>query len=126
MAGFTDLVLQAQPSLVHKCIASATEGRSWRWEITGFVDSLGADVDLTSATCLCVVQDKVDGVNVVALTATGSPGKVTITAIPSLTAGLVPAGQRDRDCVWSLTLTLAGSQVQVWGPTHSPFKIEAA
>jgi hypothetical protein len=46
-----DLVLQAQPSLVDKCIASATEGRSWRWEITGFVDTLGADIDLTSATC---------------------------------------------------------------------------
>jgi hypothetical protein len=124
MAGFTDLVLQAQPSLVHRCIASATEGRSWRWEITGFADTLGADVDLTSATCTCVVQDKVDGTTVATLSATGSSGKVTITAAPSLTAGLA-AGQRDRDCVWSLVVTLAGSQVQVWGPTHSQFKIEA-
>lgn len=124
MSGFQDLVLQAQPSLVHRCIASATEGRSWRWEITGFVDTTGADVDLSSATCTCIVQDKVDGVNVVTLTATGSSGKVTITAAPATTAGLA-AGQRDRDCVWSLTVTLSGSQVQVWGPTHSQFKIEA-
>ena len=125
MAGITDLLLQAQPSLVERCLASATEGRSWRWEITGFVDTLGVDVDLTSATCTCIIQDKVDGVTLLTLTATGSSGKVTITATPTQTANLAN-GKRERDCVWSLALTLSGSQVQVWGPVHSRFKIEAA
>lgn len=125
MAGFADLLLQAQPSLVEKCLASASEGRSWRWEITGFVDTLGAPVDLSSATCTCIIQDKVDGVTVLALTAVGSSGQVTITATPAQTANLAN-GKRERDCVWSLTLTLAGSQVQVWGPVQSRFKIEAA
>ena len=125
MAGFADLLLQAQPALVDKCLASATEGRSWRWEITGFVDTLGADIDLTAATCTCIIQDKVDGVTVLTLTATGSSGKVTITATAAQTANLAN-GKPERDCVWSLALTLSSSQVQVWGPVHSRFKIEAS
>lgn len=125
MAGFTDLVAAAMPSLV-SADGAGTEGRSWRYTITGFADATGAAIDLSGATCVCKILDKVDGVTVLTPTATGdSTGTVTITATPTATAGLAD-GKHKRLCVWSLVITDAsGSQAQVWGPTDSRFWIEA-
>ena len=128
MAGFTDLLAAGQPALVGGgCDAAGTEGRSWRWELTGFTDGAGAAVDLsTGYTFDCRILTAVDGTTVATPTVTGSSGGLTITVPPGTTSGLANGLSR-RACRWTLTVTQTStsSQLQVWGPTNSRFWIEA-
>lgn len=122
MAGFTDLVQQAQPALV-EVNGRATEGRTWRWEFGGVVDSTGANIDLSGVTGVCAVLDTVSGTQIIALTFTGGLGSFVIGATQAATAGLAP-GVKARNCVWGLVLTSGGESVQVWSPAASKFIID--
>lgn len=122
MAGFTDLVLRAQPALV-SVEASATEGRSWRFEFADVTDTGGTPVDLSTAVGVCAILTAVDGTTVASPAFVGGVGTFTLTLDEADTVDLA-AGSTRRMCVWGLVVTMAGDSVQFFGPFSSRFMIE--
>lgn len=128
MAGFTDLVDQAQPALLGGGVsASATEGRTWRWQFLDVNDLAGDPIDLAAVTGTCKVLTEAGGTEVIALTFTGAAdGSFTLGADEAATAGLhTGTAAKARVCTWSLVLTSGGDSVQIWGPANSRFSIVA-
>lgn len=126
MAGFTDLVDQAQPALLGAGVsASATEGRTWRWQFLDVNDLAGDPIDLTGVTGVCKVLSAVGGSDVIELDFDGAAdGSFTIGADEADTAGLYEGdGKRARTCAWTLVLTDGTDSVQVWNPMNSRFSI---
>lgn len=131
MAGFTDLVLAAQPAILSDgCQARATEGMTWKWTISGFNDAAGTPVDLSAVTGTCTLYAaKTGGATVTTLTVTGtSGGTITLYKDEAATVGLAAGADSKgtRLCYWSLTLSNGTDTVCVWNPTTSKFIIEKA
>lgn len=131
MSGFADLVLDASASVGGRLLDvnfDLTEGTTCKWTLEDIVDRAGADIDLSSATIACKVVTDVDGAEVLALTATGGVGTLSISATSAETADLATGATKTtpRKCLWYCTVTSAGSKVQFWGPTGSNFRIYPA
>jgi hypothetical protein len=135
MAGWDDVVRQAQPRLSDTEGAGGTEGRKWEWDFSAVTDTAGTAVDLSTATGTCQIFTA-DGLTVVATpTFTGSAdGTFTITLADASTAGLATdsanasnsaTATKPRRCLWSLEVTLSSKSVQFWGPRGSTFTIDA-
>lgn len=124
MAGFTDLVPQAQPALFGAGVsAQATEGRTWLWKFIELTDLTGTAIDLTGATATCAVLDRATGATVLALDFTiGAAGTFTIGKDEASTVALV-TGDTARSCLWSLIVVKGGDSVQFWG-LNSTFQIK--
>lgn len=126
MAGFTDLVAQAQPALIGQgCAASGTAGRTWSWRFTDLVDNDGDPIDLSAITGTAAVVTAPGGSDVVELTFDGGIGEFTIGADEGDTAGTFSGAdyQRGRSCYWYLTLDDGTDSVQAWLVDNSPFQI---
>lgn len=131
MAGFADLVLDASATTggrLGDAPMSETEGVTWRWLWDEIVDRAGDPVDLTSATIVCKIVTDIDGADVLTLSSEGGVGTLTISATSAQTAGLATGAKRNqgRRCWWYCTVTSGSNKVQFWGPSGSPFLIQAA
>lgn len=135
MAGFNDLVLRASQTeggRLCDVVTDLTEGTTWKVVLEDITDAAGDPVDLTSATITCKVVSAVVGAvadpEVVAVTATGGVGTITLALTSAQTDGLaVGAGSSSpRRCWWYCTVSSAGSKVQFWGPADSTFLIYPA
>lgn len=123
MAGFTDLVAQAQPALYGKGVtASATAGATWLWSFVEVTDSAGDPINLSAVTGVCeVVNIDTDAV-VTTITFTGAAdGSFTLSKDESLTAAVAVGKYR-----WRLSLNNATDTVQAWGGNLSKFTVEEA
>lgn len=117
MAGFADLVQQAQPALVGGGVhVEGTAGADWEWEFEGVVDNNGDDIDLSTATGACVISN--NGADVATLTFTGGDGSFTVGLAATATADL-----NADSYTWSLVVTLSGTSVQFWGRSGSRFVV---
>lgn len=128
MAGWSDLVRRAQPRLLNFRFWG-TEGTDWGFHVGQFKDIAGDPVDFTGAAFTCKVLTDVDGSTVATWTVTGdSNGYLTGTLADSSTAGTATGATRNqgRFCIWYCVGTKSGEVVQFWGPSGSPFIIEAA
>lgn len=125
MAGFHDLVGQAQPAIYGGGFSGGgTEGRSWEWRFIDVNDNAGDPIDLTAVTGSCVLVTAVGGTQVLALTFTGGSGEFTVSADEAATAGLYTGtGKQALAVVWAMTLDNGVDSVQVWGPINSRFLI---
>ena len=125
MGVLAPLVDQAQPAIVDGGVeAAATEGRTWRWTFIDITDASGDPIDLTSVTGVCKVWTEVGGPVVVSLDVSGLPGEFTVSLDEALTVGLADtATHKGRGCVWGCWLDDGTDEVQIWGPSNSPFVI---
>lgn len=133
MAGFADLVARATASegrLGDAPVKGEVEGTTWKFVWDQIVDDAGDAIDLSSATIVCKIISTVTGgaadTEVLALTATGGVGTLTVSATSSETANLatgVTNANSARKCWWYCTVTSAGNKVQFWGPAGSQFNI---
>ena len=125
MAGFSDLVTQAQPAIFGGGVsASATAGRTWLWRFVDVNDTAGTPINLAAITGTCKVLTGVGGTVVATLTFTGGTGEFTVGLDEASTVGLY-AGVDGRPyaCWWSLVLDNGTDEVQVWGLSKSSFNI---
>ena len=132
MSGFADLVPRATASqgrLGDAPVQGETEGTTWKFSWDQIVDDAGDDIDLTSATIVCKIISTVTGAaadtEVLALTATGGVGTLTVSATSTETANLATGAKNNqpRKCWWYCTVTSGSNKVQFWGPVGSPFNI---
>lgn len=126
MAGFADLVTQAQPALLGQgCAGSASAGRTWSWRFTDILDNAGDPIDLSAVTADCEIVTAAGGGTILALDFDGGTGEFTISADETDTDGLFVDGDnsRGRICAWYLTITNGTDSVQVWMVDNSPFSI---
>lgn len=126
MAGFADLVSQAQPALFGGGFnVAATAGRTWKWRLYDINDSAGDPINLTAVTGTFTVVNSRGGSTVLALTFTGGIGEFTVSATKAATAGLFSGGndQTGRKCYWYGTLDDGTNSVQTWLVDNSEFTI---
>lgn len=126
MAGFNDLIPQAQPALAGGgCEAEATEGKDWEFPFEEIEDNNGDPIDM-SAGVTAVAKVWVGPTMLVALDYTGTTdGTFKLTAPASATGGLAN-GKDMRQCRWSLEVIKGGKKVQMWSAYNSPFNILTA
>ena len=125
MAGWADLQARAHPCLLNYRDAY-TEGTDWAFELVGFTDVAGDDVDMSTATFDCKVLTDLDGTVVATWTVTGtSDGRLLGTLADATSEGLGIGATKDtpRRCLWHCQGTLSGVKIQFWGPAGSPFYI---
>jgi hypothetical protein len=123
VAGFTDLIPQAQPALADGgCFAEATAGATWEWTFSGAVDSANNPVDFTGITGTCVVTDGAS--TVVTLTVTGTVGGFTVSKAKASTTALND-GEDRRQCSWSLYFDDGTERLWVWNSDNSVLVIKA-
>lgn len=120
MAGFTDLLLLAQPTIANVS-AAGTAGNTWRYEFVGVVDENGDPIDLTAAAGACEVLDSPGGSVLATFTVTGTLGGFLLDLDEATTAPL--AASSPLRCVWRCTFTQGGDAVRFWGPSGSTFTI---
>lgn len=126
MAGFADLVKQAQPALIGGGFhVDATAGRTWEWRCFDIEDDAGDPINFASITGTCKVVDSRGGSDVVTLTFTGGLGEFTVSATAAATASLFTGGNNEngRKCWWYLTLSDGTRSVQAWLVDNSTFSI---
>lgn len=126
MAGFNDLIPQAQPALAGDgCEAEATEGKDWEFPFEDIVDQVGDVIDMSAgATAVCKVW--VGTTLLIELEYTGTTeGTFKLTADAADTANLAN-GKDKRQCRWSLEVTKGDKKVQFWSAYNSPFNILTA
>lgn len=125
MAGFSDLVTQAQPAIFGGGVsASATAGRTWLWRFVDVNDTAGDPIDLSAVTGTCKVLTGVGGSVVATLDFDGGTGEFTVGLDETDTVGLYAgAGGKPYACWWSLVLDDSTDEVQVWGVSKSQFNI---
>jgi hypothetical protein len=127
VAGFSDLVMAATPSLAAVEWA-VTEGRDFLWVSDVVKDGAGDPIDLSGTTGVCKIVTDVGGSDVATLTYTGNAdGTFQVEASAATMADTATGGTRTqpRVCFWSLvvTETSSGKKCQFWGPGNSPFEI---
>jgi hypothetical protein len=128
VAGFADLVRQAQPALYAGGVtASATAGRTWRFDFTDVTDAAGDAIDLSAVTGTCEVLDTPGAASpVVAFTFDGNAdGTFSLTVDETDTDGLYSGSDnKGRMCYWNFVMTDGTDSVQVWDARNSKFVIQ--
>jgi hypothetical protein len=125
MAGFSDLVPQAQPALFGGGVSwMVTEGRTWEIAFTDVLDTADDPINLASGvTGTCTLWDATSGAVVVSLDFTGASGSFTLSKDETDTVGLAADKQDGRRCRWGFHMATASDSVQVWGPSNSTVTI---
>lgn len=122
MAGFSDLVLRAQPAM-NAVAASPTQGATWLWRFDLPKDDAGNLIDIsTGATGVCKIVDGVLGSEILELTFVGGNGFFTVGKDEASTTGLVDEGEIAQ-YRWYCHVTKGGDRVQMWSSVDSPFHI---
>ena len=125
MAGFTDLVDQAQPAIFGNGVsARVTEGQTWRFRFEDIVDNAGTTIDLSSGiTGTCKIYE--DATEVATLTVTCGDGYCEVSATKAATANLANSVADGRKCRWKCELDNGTESVTVWGQAKSTLTIFA-
>ncbi|MCW2785257.1 MAG: hypothetical protein JWP74_1774 [Marmoricola sp.] len=129
MAGFTDLIPRARPSLNPDGVPETITENCDYSRIFPLFDDAGTAVNMTGGTVTVTVRDTATGA---AVLVSGSPiftGTVTttgftVTTTAAITANLV-SGLTSLRYAWSCSLTLSSKTVQAWNPDDSPLTIKS-